>query len=163
MIKKFIAATTLAAALAAAAGVHADSIITQDPAGDSNGNNIDIVSVKAGHSPGGVIKHRATFAKKVNPNDVPPNLFISVPKGGPGPEYYIGVVGNGASVFEADGTGIGKASVTPVGDNGFKYKFREKLIGSPKRYGWSLAVVGKDGELFDAAPDNGFVKHSLKR
>lgn len=150
------------ASLALAAGALADKQFIEDPAGDSRGNNIDIVAAKAGHAPGDVIKIRATFAKKVNPNDIAPNVHISVPGGGPGAEYFIGPAGNGSVTFTEDGSTTGRASVTPVGENGFKYKFREKAIDSPKRYGW--AVVAEDaeaGEVFDRAPDAGFVRHKL--
>ena len=48
--------------LVGASGVLADSTVIQDPEGDATTNNLDIVAAKAGHSPGGVLKHRVTVA-----------------------------------------------------------------------------------------------------
>ena len=160
--RTLITAGTVAASMALAGGAFADKQFIEDATGDSKGNNIDVVAAKAGHAPGEVIKIRATFAKKVNPNDTAPNIHVSVPGGGPGAEYFIGPAGNGSVTFFEDGSTTGKASITPVGENGFKYKFREKAIGDPKRYAWAVVVEDADDqELFDRAPDSGFMRHGL--
>jgi hypothetical protein len=152
--------------LVGAGSVLADSTVITDPEGDATSNNLDIVAAKAGHAPGGVLKHRVTLAKKINPNDMGPNLHIDVPGGGSEAEYIVRPMESGVGpgpmrggVF-ANGAGkVGKATITAVGENGFKYKFRERAIGKPKRYGWAWIVAGGDGEVLDRAPDAGFVEH----
>lgn len=171
-MRKQLAMLAAAGAVGAAgvSGAFADSTTIQDPEGDASSNNIDIVSAKAGHAPGKVLKHRVTVAKKVNPNDIPPSLRIDVPKGAV-EDYVVRTIelegGPGTlrgGVFDANGGQVGKASITAVGENGWKYKFREKAIGKPKRYGWAFAVTADDAtEILDRAPDTGYVKHRLGR
>ena len=162
-----IAAAACALSLVTAGGVLADSTVIQDPEGDATTNNLDIVAAKAGHSPGGVLKHRVTVAKKINPNDMGPNLHINV-GGGPDAEFIVRPMESGVGpgpmrggVFAPDGGKVAKATITPVGENGLKYKFREKAIGKPHRYGWAWIVAAENGDVIDRAPDTGYVRHSL--
>jgi hypothetical protein len=152
--------------LVAAGGVLADSTVIQDPEGDANSNNLDIVSAKAGHAPGGVLKHRVSVAKKINPNDMGPNLHLDVPGGGSEAEFIVRPMESGVGpgpmkggVFANGGGKIANATITAVGENGLKYKFRAKAIGEPKRYGWAWIVAGENGDVIDRAPDTGFVRH----
>jgi hypothetical protein len=156
-----------AVSLATAGGVLADSTVIQDADGDATTNNLDIVAAKAGHAPGGVLKHRVTVAKKINPNDMGPNLHINV-GGGSDAEFIVRPMESGVGpgpmkggVFAPDGGKVAKATITPVGENGLKYKFREKAVGSPKRYGWAWIVAAENGDVIDRAPDTGFVRHAL--
>ena len=168
MRKRFMTVVVAgAASLVAAGGVLADSTVIQDPEGDGNSNNLDIVSAKAGHAPGGVLKHRVTVAKKINPNDMGPNLHINL-GGGPDAEFIVRPMASGVGpgpikggVFAPDGGKVANATITPVGENGLKYKFREKAIGKPKRYGWAWIVAAENGDVIDRAPDTGYVRHRL--
>ena len=169
MRKRLTSASLVAAvSLVVAAGVQADSTTIEDPEGDAPTNNMDIVAAKAGHSPGSVLKHRVTVAKKVNPNDAPPNLHINTPGGGPGAEFVVRPIASDAGpgpqqggVFDPGGGMVGKAAITPVGENGFKFKFREKAIGKPKRYGWAWIIAAENGDVIDRAPDTGYARHRL--
>ena len=156
------------ASLVGAAGVLADSTVIQDPDGDGTSNNLDIVAAKAGHSPGGVLKHRVTVAKKINPNDMGPDLHINVPGGGSDAEFIIRPMASGVGpgpmrggVFANGGGKVARATITPVGEDGLKYKVREKAIGSPKHYGWAWVVASENGDVLDRAPDTGYVRHGL--
>ena len=129
--RTLIATCAAAASLALAGGAFADRTVIEDPEGDAAANNLDIVSAKAGHAPGPVLKHRVTVAQKINPNDVPPNLHINIPKKGPGAEFIVreieSDVGPGVrrgGVFDPGGGQVGKAEITVVGESGFKFKFR---------------------------------------
>jgi hypothetical protein len=169
MRKRFVGAAVAGlVSLVGATSVLADRTIIDDPAGDAAANNLDIVSAKAGHSLGQVLKHRVTVAQRVNPNDAPPHLHINIPRKGPGPEFIVRPIaldpGPGpqrGGVFKPGGRHVGKAEITPVGDSGFKFKFREKAINRPKKYGWAWVVSGTDAEVIDRAPDTGYVRHRL--
>jgi hypothetical protein len=151
-----LVAGTAVAALCLAGPVFADKTFIEDPAGDSQGSSIDIVLAKGGHGVGDVLKHRATFAKKVNPNEKEGiGLLIETRRGG----FTVSQATNGAVVSNAAGAVVGRAEIVPVGENGFKYKFRAKAIGDPKRYGWAFAALDADGEVVDRAPDAGFIRH----
>jgi hypothetical protein len=160
-----IAIVSVTVSLVAAGGVLADSTTIQDPEGDATTNNLDIVSAKAGHAPGGVLKHRVTVAKKINPNDMGPNLHINV-GGGSDSEFIVRPMASGVGpgpmkggVFNPGGGKVASATITAVGENGLKYKFREKAIGKPGRYGWAWIVAAENGDVIDRAPDTGYVRH----
>ena len=164
-----ITAGVAAASLALAGAALADRTVIEDPEGDAAANNLDIVAAKAGHAPGPVLKHRVTVAQKINPNDVPPNLHVNIPREGPGAEFIVreieSDVGPGVrrgGVFDPGGGQVGKAEITVVGESGFRFKFREKAIGKPRKYGWAWIVAGENGEVIDRAPDTGYVRHRLR-
>ncbi len=148
--------------------------------------DLDLVRATYGHHSPGRLVHRISVAGSVrNPNTSAaphaglrsnfPFMFISVP-GGPGLpgscDYSIVVNGDtgnggfhqGAHLYTCNPNvhEVAPAKVTKVDSNTLRYAFGEARIRNPDSYGFSFSFEGTNNNSFDAVPDNGFKRHTLK-
>ena len=189
MVRKVAVVLSAVVMVLVALPASADSGSISDKKGDATGcwpdnkkADCDIVQATWGHATHRRLKHSVTVAGTIGtPStgmgalpiwyiDVPghvgdnPNCdyFINGLPPGVGPntsdswKYYVQKCSNGQPEI------VGAVASARPSAHRIVIKFRKKLIGSPTRYGWQVAMPA-DGDQtpYDLAPDSGFKKHSL--
>lgn len=188
MLRKIFVVLSAAVMVLIALPASADNGSITDKKGDATGcgdgtkSDCDIVKATWGHATHHRLKHSVIVAGTIGtPSSgmgALPTWYIDVPGhvgDNPNCDYFISEVppGVGPNTSTKWKFYVEKCSneqpeiVGPAGSsrpNSHKIviKFRKKLIGSPTRYGWQVAMPADgDATPYDLAPNSGFKTHKL--
>jgi hypothetical protein len=188
MVRKVLVVLSSAALVLIALPASADTGSITDKKGDATGcgsgtkADCDIVKATWGHAPHHKLVHSVSVAGTIGTPktgmgalptwyiDVPghvgdnPNCdyFITEVPPGVGPntstdwKFYVETCSNGQPAVR------GPAAAGRPSAHKIVITFKKKLIGSPSRYGWYVAMPSDgDAPPYDRAPNTGFKKHVL--
>ena len=188
MVRKVLVVLSAAAVVLIALPASADSGSITDKKGDATGcgdgtkADCDILKAAWGHAPHHKLVHSVTVAGTIGTpasgRGALPTWYIDVPGqvgDNPSCDYFISEVPPGVPPntstnwkFYVEKCSneqpeiMGPASARRPSSHKVVITFKKKLIGSPSRYGWAVAMPADgDQSPYDRAPNTGFKKHIL--
>jgi hypothetical protein len=157
--------SVMACGALAAVGFTSLATADGDPVGDTRedsaggGINRDLKGTTHGHK-GKRLKHGVSvYGKQITTEGL--NLFINTNKKA-APDYVVNDVDGTVAVRKAgSGQVTGPVKVIQVSEVKLRFLFSPAAIGSPRAYGWYVAFLSNQGEVYDRAPNAGYNKHRL--